>query len=147
MHLQYGTPGFNPWVGKIPWRRERHTHQLLRRTRWRAYKENWRVHLARVRIGPQSDPSPLFLTGRSHHHGSSYMISTLCTSWEEKVIRLVVHVWVCFLCLKNKTAQIRQSWRIRFSLAMPTSGQNLELCGCSGNRLKQTGDKQGEEEG
>ena len=29
------------------------------------------------------------------------------------MIRLVVHVWVCFLCLKNKTAQIRQSWRIR----------------------------------
>ena len=21
--LQYGTPGFDPWVGKIPWRRER----------------------------------------------------------------------------------------------------------------------------
>ena len=23
MFLRYGTPGFNPWVGKIPWRRER----------------------------------------------------------------------------------------------------------------------------
>ena len=23
MHLQYGRPGFNPWVGKIPWRKER----------------------------------------------------------------------------------------------------------------------------
>ena len=23
MCLQYGRPGFNPWVGKIPWRRER----------------------------------------------------------------------------------------------------------------------------
>jgi len=22
-HLQWGTPGFNPWVGKSPWRRER----------------------------------------------------------------------------------------------------------------------------
>ena len=22
-HLQYGRPGFEPWVGKIPWRRER----------------------------------------------------------------------------------------------------------------------------
>ena len=22
-HLQYRRPGFNPWVGKIPWRRER----------------------------------------------------------------------------------------------------------------------------
>ena len=21
IHLQYGKPGFNPWVGKIPWRR------------------------------------------------------------------------------------------------------------------------------
>ena len=20
-HLQYGRPGFNPWVGKIPWKR------------------------------------------------------------------------------------------------------------------------------
>ena len=23
MHLQCGRPGFDPWVGKIPWRRER----------------------------------------------------------------------------------------------------------------------------
>ena len=23
IHLQYGRPGFDPWVGKIPWRRER----------------------------------------------------------------------------------------------------------------------------
>ena len=23
VHLQYGRPGFDPWVGKIPWRRER----------------------------------------------------------------------------------------------------------------------------
>ena len=23
IHLQCGRPGFNPWVGKIPWRRER----------------------------------------------------------------------------------------------------------------------------
>ena len=22
-HLQYGRPGFDPWVGKIPWRREK----------------------------------------------------------------------------------------------------------------------------
>ena len=22
IHLQCGRPGFNPWVGKIPWRRE-----------------------------------------------------------------------------------------------------------------------------
>ena len=23
IHLQCGRPGFDPWVGKIPWRRER----------------------------------------------------------------------------------------------------------------------------
>ena len=23
IHLQFGTPGFDPWVGNIPWRRER----------------------------------------------------------------------------------------------------------------------------
>ena len=23
IHLQFGRPGFDPWVGKIPWRRER----------------------------------------------------------------------------------------------------------------------------
>ena len=29
IHLQWGRPGFDPWVGKIPWRRERLPSPLL----------------------------------------------------------------------------------------------------------------------
>ena len=29
IRLQFGRPGFNPWVGKMPWRRERLTHSSI----------------------------------------------------------------------------------------------------------------------
>ena len=33
IHLQWGRPGFNPYIGKIPWRRERLPTRVL--TAWR----------------------------------------------------------------------------------------------------------------
>ena len=40
IHLQWGRPGFDPWVGKIPWRRATHSSILA----WRIPmdREAWR---------------------------------------------------------------------------------------------------------